>query len=160
MQEYANILHEFNGGASCVKRYISLLKMFFDTESLEMDEVLADQGTYTAKCANSFTFSILVTNVHCIGFPNRVQQLDSFELASARITQFYDEIIESCKKEYLVCCLCPLGNSNNPAESDSIPTGHISSVSQSSISHERISSQNFRAKGASCSFSRGTRHSG
>jgi len=80
MREYANILHEFNGGASCVKRYISLLKMFFDTESLEMDEVLADQGTYTAK----------------------VQQLDSFELASARITQFYDEIIESCKKEYLV----------------------------------------------------------
>jgi hypothetical protein len=63
-----------------VKRYISLLKMFFDTESLEMDEALADQGTYTA----------------------RVQDLDNVELASARINEFYDDIITSCQKEYKV----------------------------------------------------------
>ncbi len=63
-----------------MKRYISLLKMFFDTESLEMDEALADQGTYTA----------------------RVQDLDNVELASARINEFYDDIITSCQKEYKV----------------------------------------------------------
>jgi hypothetical protein len=80
LQECADILYQFNGGSSCVKRYISLLKMFFDTESLEMDEALADQGTYTA----------------------RVQNLDNVELASARITEFYDDIIASCQKEYKV----------------------------------------------------------
>ncbi|ELR13552.1 exocyst complex component 5, putative [Acanthamoeba castellanii str. Neff] len=79
-QECADILYQFNGGSSCVKRYISLLKMFFDTESLEMDEALADQGTYTA----------------------RVQDLDNVELASARINEFYDDIITSCQKEYKV----------------------------------------------------------
>eukprot|EP01112_Ceratiomyxa_fruticulosa_P000785 TRINITY_DN1070_c0_g2_i4.p1 TRINITY_DN1070_c0_g2~~TRINITY_DN1070_c0_g2_i4.p1 ORF type:complete len:745 (+),score=121.74 TRINITY_DN1070_c0_g2_i4:930-3164(+) len=82
MKKCAYTLIEFNGGESCIARYIVKLGMFFDVESLNKDDALANN-----------------LGKRNVSDPNSVELFKD-----TRLDEFYADIIQACEKEHKVIC--------------------------------------------------------